>query len=175
MSVWVLSKKRERMGERENIDVWSILKLCRVFPRVLAAKNVIPWHGGKYCGMKLYRRSFLQHCELCRKLCIMVITNLLGVTIEFLYNLTIESCSSWFCQPPSIPSATLLSCSEYSLMLCPLSSFFVDFFRFFVDGFSVLPRLGMLQVQAFDRLQVAWPSVFCRISIGAPKTLKIRF
>ena len=33
----------------------------------------------------------------------------------------------------------------------------------------------MLQVQAFDRLQVAWPSVFCRVSIGAPKTLKIRF
>ena len=29
----------------------------------------------------------------------------------------------------------------------------------------------MLQVQAFDRLQVAWPSVFCRVSIGAPKIL----
>ena len=26
-----------------------------------------------------------------------------------------------------------------------------------------------------DRLQVAWPSVFCRVSIGAPITLKIRF
>ena len=137
MSVWVLSKKRERMGERENIDVWSILKLCRVFLRVLAAKT--SFHGTAVNTVEWsFREGVFYNIVSCVANCVSWLS---GVTIEFLYNLTIESCSSWFCQPPSIPSATLLSCSEYSLMLCPLSSFFVEFFRFFCWRFFRSPSL----------------------------------